>query len=216
MAPRGAQWRQPATTRTGDKVEVMDAVIAMQSARHGTTVNRINTSEHLGEGLAVKDAQRTYWSSLIVLAITFLLFIGVIASRRRIKAGIESDVGSSPVEGSSAASAIGSLLVGNTSAEIGDAVFLNDVRLQAGPKPDLFVVSGARGVRMLVSWEAAKKFQVVPSKVDLKGTIRRLPALEVLRKGWGLSKGQALFFGTQHVYIAADYVKEQRRKATDE
>lgn len=171
----------------------------------------INTSERLGEELAVKGTQRTYWPSLIILAITFLLCIAVIQGRRLINAAIANDIEFSPVEGSSVPSAIGSLLVGSTSAEIGDAVFLNNVRLQAGPRPGLFVVSGARGVRMLVSLEAAKEFQLVPGKVDIKGTIRRLPAFEVLRKGWKLSKDEVHFFGKQQIYIAADYVKEQSR-----
>lgn len=88
---------------------------------------------------------------------------------------------------------------------------MNNVQLQAGPKPGSFVVSGARGIRMLVSLESPKEFQAVPGNVDIKGTIRRLPALEVLRKGWRLSKDQLHFFGRQKVYIAAYYVKEQSR-----
>ena len=164
----------------------------------------------------MKDAQRTYWPSLVILVIPFLLCTGFVAAGRLINAATENDMESSPVEVSSAPSAIGSLLVGNPSAEIGDAVFLSDVRLQAGPKPNLFVVSGATGVRMLVSLEDAKEFQAVPGNVDIKGTIRRLPAPEVLRKRWGLNKDEVHFFGKQHVYIAAEYVKEQDLKATDD
>ncbi len=164
----------------------------------------------------MKEAQRAYRPSLIVVAIAFLLCIGFIAARRLINVAIANDVGFSPVEGNTAPSAIGSLLVGNISAEIGDAVFLNNVRLQAGPKPNLFVVSGVKGIRMLVSLESPKEFQAVPGSVDIKGTLRQLPALEVLRKGWRLTKDQVHFFGKQQVYIAADYVKEQNRKETSE
>lgn len=159
----------------------------------------------------MKGTQRTYWLSLILLAIVFLLCIAVVQGRRLLNAAIVNNIEFSPVEGSSVPSAKGSLLIGSTSAEIGDAVFLNNVQLQAGPKPGLFVVSGARGVRMLVSLEATKEFQLVPGTVDVKGTIRRLPAFEVLRKGWKLSIDEVHSFGKQQVYIAADYVKEQSR-----
>ncbi|MGC2195581.1 MAG: hypothetical protein WA628_12960 [Terriglobales bacterium] len=179
------------------------------------TAGAINTSEYLGD-LGVKGTQRAYRALLVVLAITLLLCIGFVAARGLINAAMGNDVQFSPAQGSSTPSAIGSLLAGNTSAEIGDMVFLNNVRLQAGPTPDLFVVSGRRGAQMLMSLEASKEFQAVPGDVDIKGTIRRLPALEVLRKGWRLSKDQLHFFGRQHVYIAAEYVKEQNRDATNE
>ena len=178
------------------------------------TLGEINTSEYLGD-LGVKETRRACRASLIVLAMT-LLCIGLIAALRLINTAMENDIELSPAERSSAPSAIGSLMVGNPSAEIGDMVFLNDVRLQAGPKPDLFVVSGSRGVRMLVSLEAAKEIQAAPGKVDIKGTIRQLPTLQVLRKGWRLNKDQVHFFGKQQVYIAADYMKEQNLKATNE
>ena len=69
---------------------------------------------------------------------------------------------------------------------------------------------------MLVSLEAAKEFQPAPGNVDIKGTIRRLPAMEVLRRRWRLSKDQTHLFGDQKVYIAAEYVKDQNRNATNE
>ena len=160
----------------------------------------------------MKDPQRTYWPLLIVLA-TFLLSAGVIEGRHLINAAMADDTEFSGIDGGNVPSAIGSLLVGSTSAEIGDAVFLNDVHLQAGPKANLFVVSGSRGVRMLVSLETAKEFQAAPGNVDIKGTIRRLPGLEALRKSWRLSKNQARFFGKEQVYIAADYLKETKSES---
>jgi hypothetical protein len=164
----------------------------------------------------VKETQRAYRASLVVLTVTLLVCIGAVAARQLINAAFETDIEFSPVEGSSVPSAIGSLLVGNTSAEIGDAVFLKNVRLQAGPKPDLFVISGARGGRMLVSLEAPKQFQAAPGNVDIKGTIRRLPPQEILRSGWRLSKDQVHFFRNQQVYIAAEYVKQGNRNTTTE
>ena len=161
----------------------------------------------------MRVTRTAYKASIVALAATLLLCLGFIAAGRLVNAALANGFEFSPVEGSSTSSAIGSLLVGNPSAEIGDAVFLNDVRLQAGPKPDVFVVSGTKGVRMLVALEAPKGFHVVPGSVDIKGTIQRLPALEVLRKGWRLSKDQVHFFRKQQVYIAADYVKEQDRKS---
>jgi outer membrane protein OmpA-like peptidoglycan-associated protein len=38
-------------------------------------------------------------------------------------------------------------LAGDVAAEVGDMVYLNDVRLQAGQKPQLFIVSGAKGTK---------------------------------------------------------------------
>jgi hypothetical protein len=141
-----------------------------------------------------------------------LVCFGFIGAGRLVNVAIANDLGFSTAQARSTSSAIGSLLVGNPSAEIGDAVFLNDVRLQAGPKPDLFVVSGAKGVRMLVSLESPQGFQFVPGSFDIKGTIRRLPTLEVLRKEWRLSKDEVHFFRKQQVYIAADYIREQGGK----
>lgn len=130
-------------------------------------------------------------------------------------AAMENDTDFSADKDRTIPSALGSLLVG-TSAEVGDIVFLSNVRLQAGPKPELFVVSGASGTRILVSLETPKQSKLVPGNVDLRGTIRRLPGLEVLRKTWRLSKDQADFFGSEQFYIAADYIKDQHRNATDE
>jgi hypothetical protein len=57
--------------------------------------------------------------------------------------------------------------------------FWNNVRLRAGPTPDLFVVSGGKGVRMSVFLEGTKEFRAVSGDVDIKGTIRQLPALQI-------------------------------------
>ena len=161
----------------------------------------------------MNETRRGHRASLIA---SVLLCIGIMVAWRSINAAMENHTELSPAYDSSAPSAIGSLLSGNTSTEIGDAVFLNNVRLQAGPKPGLFVVSGARGVRILLSLEAPKESLPVPGRFDIKGTIRRLPPLQVLRKGWKLSKDQAHFFGKQHVYLAGEYVKEQNRDRTSE
>lgn len=166
------------------------------------TVGAKSTSEYLGD-LGVKGKQRGYRALLVVLAITLMFCIGFIGARGLINTAMENYLEVSAADGSSPPSAIGSLLAGDTSAEVGDMVFLNNVRLQAGPTPDLFVVSGAKGVRMLVSVEATKQFQAVQVDVDIKGTLRRLPALKVLRKGWKLGKDQLHLFGKQQVYIAA-------------
>lgn len=164
----------------------------------------------------VKGIQRAYRAFLVVPAVTLLLCIGVMGAWGLINAVVENDIKFSSAEGSSTASAIGSLLAGDAPGDIGDMVFLSNVRLQAGPTPDLFVVSGARGARMLVYWEATKQVQAVQGDVDIKGIIRRLPAPKVLRKGWRLSKDQVHLFGKQQVYIAAEYVKEQNRNAINE
>lgn len=89
-------------------------------------------------------------------------------------------------------------------------MYLNDVLLTAGPKKDVFVVSGAMKSRMLVVFDLPNSFVGrAPVKVDIKGLIRRMPSPAMLRKDWKLSKDQLRAFASQEIYIAAENVKEQ-------
>ena len=107
-------------------------------------------------------------------------------------------------------SSIASLLRENAKAMPGDMVYLNDVVLSAGPKKDVFVVSGAMGSRMLVVFDLPNSFvHRAPVTVDIKGLIRRLPSPAMLRKDWKLNKEQVRDFASQEIYIAAEYVKGQ-------
>jgi hypothetical protein len=90
-------------------------------------------------------------------------------------------------------------------------VFLNRVQLLAGPQPNVFVISGAKGNQMLVVSEPG--FSPPPRSpitVDIKGRIRTLPPLVILRRQWKLSKDQIQSVGRQQAYIAAESIHEQK------
>ena len=148
--------------------------------------------------------------TLIAIVMPLLLCVGVVAVLWGADRVIVSDMEYSSAGGVSTPSCISPLLAGDVGAEIGDMVFLNDVRLQPGPEPQLFVVSGAKGTRMLVALDAANgPMRATPMTVDIKGLIRRLPASGILRRQWKLTKDQIQRFGPQQIYIAAEYVKGQ-------
>lgn len=108
-------------------------------------------------------------------------------------------------------SSIGSLIGGNAGGEIGDMVFLNRVLLRAGPQPNVFVISGARGNQMLVVSESSVLPTTrAPIAVDIKGRIRTLPSLAILKRQWKLTEDQIQSFGRQQAYIAAESIYEQK------
>jgi hypothetical protein len=132
------------------------------------------------------------------------------AAWRAMDKAVASDVDFSAHEGPTTESRLAPLLVSNISAEIGDMVFLNDVELDTGPKPKLFVITGSNRLQMLVTLETNKIVNAPFSKsVDVKGIIRRLPAAKILRKEWMLSKEQIDRFERQGVYIAAESIRGQ-------
>ena len=141
---------------------------------------------------------------------TLLLSMVVLVVRWGVNRVIVNDVDFSSGQSATTPSSIRPLLAGDVAAEIGDMVFLNDVRLQAGPQPQLFIVSGAEGTQMLIRLDSANRsIGAVAMKVDIKGMLRRLPAPEMLRKEWKLTKNQLHLFGQQQIYIAAEYAKGQ-------
>jgi hypothetical protein len=95
---------------------------------------------------------------------------------------------------------------------LGDLVFLNDVKVEPGPKAGIFIVRGAQGNRMLVVTDDQKGARGF-SKADVRGQIRKLPPWATLRKEWRLSKEQALHLSHDHIYIAAEYIKPQAESA---
>ena len=66
-------------------------------------------------------------------------------------------------------------------------MFLNDVRLEAGPKPHVFVLSGVKGVRMLVVSETGLSPLQPLITLDIKGRIRQMLPLAFLRREWKLT-----------------------------
>lgn len=90
-------------------------------------------------------------------------------------------------------------------------VFLNQVQLRAGPQPNVLVISGAKGNQMLVvSKPGFSPPRRAPITVDIKGRIRTLPPLAILRRQWKLTKDQIQSFGRQQAYIAAESIHEQK------
>jgi hypothetical protein len=102
-------------------------------------------------------------------------------------------------------SSIAPLLVDSA---LGEMVFLNDVRIEDGPGTKVFFISGAQGRRMLVVSDDPD-FTGHVGTVDIKGSIRRLPPVGSLRKDWRLTKEQAVTFGQQGIYLAAEDIKKQ-------
>lgn len=70
---------------------------------------------------------------------------------------------------SSTPSSVATLLGKNAHAAVGDMVYLNEVVLRPGPKPNLFLVSGAKNERMLVFSDLPNSFvDRTALKVDIK------------------------------------------------
>lgn len=162
--------------------------------------------------MAASNNNKEHLLALIAVVLPMLICVVVVAALWGADWGMVGDMDYSSTGGVSTPSCIRPLLTGDIAAEIGDMVFLNDVRLQPGPEPKLFVVSDATGTRMLVALDAANRaIRATPMAVDIKGLVRRLPASGILRKQWKFTKNQVQFFGPQKIYIAAEYVRRQNQ-----
>ena len=160
--------------------------------------------------LSEEPRKEKQWWPLVMLMTTIALVIGATAGWR-LWGTMDEDVDSFTDTLVSSPSSIGSLIGENAAGEIGDMVFLNHVQLRAGPKPNVFVISGAKGNQMLVVSEPGfSPPHRSPIKVDIKGRIRTLPPLATLRRQWKLSKDQMQNFGRQQAYIAAESICEQK------
>ncbi len=156
------------------------------------------------------------WPVLLTLTVMSILVLGGLAARSVVRA-MDHDSGNSTVGSASIPSSIEPLLAGENKAEPGDVVFLSKVRLQAGPKPGIVMVSGEKGVRMLVTWQSAGSTASQPPNVaNIEGQVRRLPSAAVLRKDWKLNNDEIRSFSQQQIYIAAEYVKERGQESKGE
>ena len=123
---------------------------------------------------------------------------------------IERDLLFSANAATATPSSITPLLGKNAAAALGDMVYLNNVLLQAGPKPNIFVISGAHKAEMLIVSDLPTSLAGrTPITVDIKGLIRRLPSRTTLRRSWKLSTDQVHAFEKQQIYIAAESVTAQ-------
>ena len=148
------------------------------------------------------------------MLVTTIALVGGAVAGWRLWGTIDEDLDSFTDILGSPPSSIGSLVGGNAAGEIGDMVFLNHVQLRAGPQPNVFVISGAKGNQMLVVSEPGfSPPPRAPITVDIKGRIRTLPPLATLRRQWKLTKDQIQSFGRQQAYIAAESIHEQKSGA---
>jgi len=156
--------------------------------------------------------KRRSWLLRMLLTATFLMGSAVLAWR--VWRMIERDIGNSPSAVLVTPSSISALLGSQAADEVGDMVFLNNVRLLSGPQPHIFIISGAKGSRMLVvSEDGLLPVERTPAIVDIKGQLRRLPSSAILRKQCKLSTDQVSIFGRQQNYIAAEYIRAQDHSA---
>jgi hypothetical protein len=147
------------------------------------------------------------WPVLLTLTVALILVLGALTARSVVRA-MDRDGGNSTAGSASIPSSIEPLLAGENRAEPGDVVFLNKVRLQAGPKPGIVIVSSDKGTRMLVIWQSAGSTAAQPPSVaNIEGQVRRLPSAAVLRKDWKLNNDEIRSFSQQQIYIAAEYIK---------
>jgi hypothetical protein len=154
----------------------------------------------------VPPALKTLSSALLVLA-AVVVSIAVLGFHR-----LTADHDWSAPEPSAIAdpipSSLATLVAIKANSNLGEVVFLNDVKVEGRPKPGIFIVRGTEGNRILVvaeDWQATSGF----SNADVRGQIRKLPSMSALRKQWRLSKEQAQEFSEQQIYIAAEYIKPQ-------
>jgi len=145
---------------------------------------------------------------ILVAAILVVSVVAIVGWRTAESYAAEMDLSSDDVPAT--ASCFTSLLTDNTRAEIGDMVFLNDVKLKPGPRARLFIAIGANGGRLLVRWEAPEQAgEPTPEIVDIKGIIRQMPTPRILHTEWMLTKKESEILGRQGVYIAAESVKAE-------
>jgi hypothetical protein len=146
---------------------------------------------------------------IILLTATLLTSAGAVAAWHVVESyAAEMDLSSDEVPAT--ASCLASLLTDNPKTEIGDMVFLNDVKLRPGPRSTIFIAIGTRGKRLLVRWKTTKQIgQRTPQIVDIKGIIRQMPTPGILHTEWMLSKKQIDMLERQNVYIEAESIETQ-------
>jgi hypothetical protein len=88
-------------------------------------------------------------------------------------------------------------------------VFFNDVHLEPGPTDELYYAVGAAGNRVLVMSKGAKN-STDNAQVDIRGTVRTIPAVSILKKKWKLTSDELKAAREQGIYIEADTISARR------
>jgi hypothetical protein len=104
---------------------------------------------------------------------------------------------------------VGSLATDNKSEVLNHIVFFNDVHLEPGPTEDVYYAVSVSGDRVLVI-SKGKKASGDNAQVDIKGTVRSLPAVSTLSKKWKLDKEEQKAVREQGIYIEADEIIARR------
>ena len=95
----------------------------------------------------------------------------------------------------------------------GQLVFLNDVKLEAGPKENVAYVLGKNDVRLLVVTDSSRWSPGEPNDLhDVTGSLQDPPSTSYMRRNWGLSKAEAQTVREQGVYLHANTIREGQRE----
>jgi hypothetical protein len=155
-----------------------------------------------------------FWKSHLFAAITIAaLATGVIAAFGSLRQIVAATAPNS-YEGPTPPSELTSLLRNDPMhSNVGEFVFLNDVRLKAGPAPSLFYAIGAADDRVLVQFESAK---LRPGKdslsVDIQGVIHKMPGASLAHREWQVSRSTWKKLAVQPIYVVAKEVTTNLRK----
>jgi hypothetical protein len=88
-------------------------------------------------------------------------------------------------------------------------VFLNDVRLEAGPAGSLFYAIGAANHRVLVQFGDGKfRPPTQSTRVDIRGVIHQMPNANAVGSKWRINRRTARKLAEQPVYIVAQEIRQ--------
>jgi hypothetical protein len=144
-----------------------------------------------------------------IIAAGVLFAVLFVTAWRRTAAEMREEVGSTATVNTP--SSVSALLTSRPEELAGHLVFLNDVRVEPGPKPNVFFVAGAGGDRLLVVTDTPATLPP-GSVVDISGEMHKVPSRQVLRTDWKLSASEAKAISQERVYLAADTVRHQNHK----
>jgi hypothetical protein len=152
-------------------------------------------------------ASKSLGSALLLVVAAVVVTIAALGIHR-LTADRDWSAGEPSATSDPVPSSLATLVAIKASSSLGEVVFLNDVKVERGPKPGIFIVRGTQGNRILVVADDLQETSGF-SNADVRGQIRKLPSVPTLRKEWRLSKEQAHEFADDQIYIAAEYVKPQ-------
>ena len=146
-----------------------------------------------------------FWRSHLLAAVVIaILATGVIAAFGSLREMVAATAPDSH-EGLTPPTDVTSLLRPDPlRSSIGEFVFLNDVRLEAGPAPSLFYAIGASHNKVLVQFGSNKVASGKhSSRMNIQGVIHGMPNPSLARSEWGLSKKASRELAGQPFYIVA-------------